>query len=237
VSGEPARLGIVTGLRFEARIVRTAATALHRAPPLLACAGPGFDRARTAALDLIGQGATHLLSFGVAGGLDPALGAGSTIVATRFVRADGSSLAGDAAWGQQLAHGLAGTRLGDVADSFSVLVDAASKSALFAATKASIADMESYGIATAAVEKGVSCAAIRVVSDRAQHGMPSSALKGMNPDGSVNGFGSLLEILLKPWQLPALIRMAEGTRIAQKRLYTLADAGLARGFFTGLIDQ
>ncbi|MEX2453099.1 MAG: hypothetical protein WD470_00255, partial [Rhodospirillaceae bacterium] len=86
------RLGIVTGLQEEADIVRDA---LEAAPfaiagnPALAldstavsCHGPGAARAAAAAAELIAGGARALLSFGVAGGCDPALPAGTVVLAT-----------------------------------------------------------------------------------------------------------------------------------------------------------
>ena len=69
------RLGIVTGLPGEARAARGAAA-------LVLCADGSPERARSHAEALTGAGVAGLVSFGVAGGLDPALPPGTVVVAT-----------------------------------------------------------------------------------------------------------------------------------------------------------
>ena len=69
-------LAVVTGLEAEARIARRAGL-----DALAAGGGPGA--ATRAADDLVRRGATALLSFGIAGGLDPALRTGTVVVGRR----------------------------------------------------------------------------------------------------------------------------------------------------------
>lgn len=231
------RLGIVTGLVFEADIIRATAVGQHTAPPFVACAGPGTDRARHAAEDLIAQGVTHLLSFGIAAGLDVAVEAGAAIIAAGFRRPGAPEMASDPAWTDRLMRALPGVRTGFIADSRQILVTGDQKAELRVATAAIVADMESYGIAQAAATAGVPCAALRVVSDGAMQGLPAAVRAGANPDGTVN-IGAVLAALLKaPGQLPALVRVGRGTGIARGRLRALADVGLARGFFAVAVDE
>ena len=71
--------GIVTGLEAEAAVLRGAANVSHPDRlPFIACAGA--ERARAAAQRLLTKGAEALISFGIAGGLDPALRPGRLIV-------------------------------------------------------------------------------------------------------------------------------------------------------------
>ena len=67
------RFGVVTGLAVEARLIEKAFVREPRAAPALICAGPGPERARAAAARLAAAGADTLVSFGLCGGLDPAL--------------------------------------------------------------------------------------------------------------------------------------------------------------------
>ncbi|MBV8703468.1 MAG: hypothetical protein JO118_07120, partial [Acetobacteraceae bacterium] len=67
------RIGIVTGLAAEARIVR-------RLGWPVAVGGGTPAGAYAAAGGLAGQGATALVSFGLAGGLHPALNAGALLI-------------------------------------------------------------------------------------------------------------------------------------------------------------
>ena len=81
-------LAAVTGLEAEARIARRAGLDAE-------AAGGGPGAATRAAEALIARGATALLSFGIAGGLDPALRTGSVVVATAVATEAGEHLAAD----------------------------------------------------------------------------------------------------------------------------------------------
>ena len=76
------RFGIVTGLRFEADIVRRRPSRAGSDSWAVTCLGPGPNRAARAAQSLIDDGAKGWLSLGAAGGCDPALPPGTVIVAT-----------------------------------------------------------------------------------------------------------------------------------------------------------
>jgi hypothetical protein len=60
VSGAGSKLGIVTGLKFEADILRAAIARHNVSSILLACEGPGAARARRASERIVAHGATHL---------------------------------------------------------------------------------------------------------------------------------------------------------------------------------
>ncbi len=78
------RLGVVTGMVAEARC---------RPPPgdAIEAAFSGGDPARalSGAARLVAEGARALLSFGIAGGLDPALDPGDLVVADTVVAPGG----------------------------------------------------------------------------------------------------------------------------------------------------
>ena len=65
------RVGVVTGLVMEARIVAKAANEGSHHRPHLKIAGPGAPTAQVTVDRLIAEGAEAILSFGLAGGLDP----------------------------------------------------------------------------------------------------------------------------------------------------------------------
>ena len=65
------RVGVVTGLVMEARIVARAANEGSHHRPHLKIAGPGAPTAQVTVDRLIAEGAEAILSFGLAGGLDP----------------------------------------------------------------------------------------------------------------------------------------------------------------------
>lgn len=229
------RVGIVTGLVFEAEILKAAAARLNVIAPLIACEGPGATQSRCAAEKLIAQGATHLLSFGIAAALDPTLQAGAIVVASGFRRRGGQEIMSDKTWADRMRRALPDAQSGAIADSADILGDAAEKSALKAGTNAMVADMESYGMAEVAA--GRPCAAIRVVSDTAAQGLPLAARAGANPDGTVSIARVLTALAANPMQIPALYRLGRSTGVATKRLAALADLGFARGFFAGGFNE
>jgi len=237
VTPSAVRLGVVTGLILEVDVLKAAAAKLRTAPPRIACHGPGQDRARKAARELIADGATHLLSFGIAAGLDPTIGVGTAIVATALRRPNAVELATDASWAACLAKALPGVQRAVIADSVDILTTVAMKAGVWSGTGALAADMESYGMAEEAKAAGLPCAVVRVVSDGAFHGIPPAAMAGANPDGTASVARVLAALLKAPEQLPALVRLGRDVGLARRRLRALADLGVARSFFAGVVDE
>ena len=200
------RLGIVTGLHDEAAIVRAALAAPRpggrRAAASLdstavACLGPGCERAAAAAAELLAGGARALLSFGVAGGCDPALPAGTIVLATGVRDLAGAEGAGtDGAetggagpargemiwtnreWRRRLRALLLGTALVEeaaIATAAAPLAGAAAKETLFWSDGVAAVDMESAAVARAAIAAGVPFMALRAIVDVADMTLPPAA--------------------------------------------------------------
>ncbi|MEX1204149.1 MAG: hypothetical protein WEB85_02750 [Dongiaceae bacterium] len=196
------RIGIVTGLAAEAAWARRAAGPAA----LVACAGG--DAARAAAR-LIEAGAGALLSFGLAGGLDPSLPSGYLVVA-ECVIAGGRRIAVDAAWRERVA---AEPRLGPrvvaaLAGSDRPVLSVAAKRALFAATGAAAVDMESHAVAAAAAAAGVPFLALRAIADPAGRAVPAAALAGLDAEGRVRAGAILAELMRAPGLIPAFAALA-----------------------------
>ena len=237
------QLGIVTGLVFEGALLTAALGKTNPNGILVGCAGLGREAACKAAQDLIARGATALMSFGIAGGLDPALESGAAVVASE-VRNEVTALVCDAAWSVRIYEALVNapcrspagekTLKAPLAHASGVLSHAGDKAALFAATGAAVADMESYGVAEVAAAHKVPFAALRVVADGAGDAVPAVALAATTEDGRVRVGKSILRALANPWQIPGLIRLGRRTAVATRRLEALANFGVARRFFADL---
>jgi adenosylhomocysteine nucleosidase len=173
---------IVTGLVQEARIA----------------AGPGMtvicsssDPQQLRALLTVFDPTTirGVISFGVAGGLDPTLKSGDVVVATEV-------LAGDARWlaGLSLNEdlidsvGLGSRRIvrGRLAGAEEVVVARDVKAALHSETGAAAVDMESHIAAEYAAKAGLPFAALRVVSDPAHRALPPLAMVAIKPNGDID---------------------------------------------------
>ncbi len=232
-------LGIVTGLAAEAKLIERAFARTHRGIPGLACDGPGPERARAAAGRLARDGAVLLISFGICGGLDPELRPGDLVLADAILTSDGARHPASAQQRAVLEARLSGLALRIVAGPLlgqdRPLVGAADKAARFAASGALAVDMESHGVARAAKAAGLPFLVVRAVADPAGHGLPRAALKAIGPDGRLKLFSALAAMYLRPWESPALVRLAYETRLAfdtlEKVAARLAEPG--SGLFGG----
>jgi adenosylhomocysteine nucleosidase len=105
-------LGVVAALEAEARTLgpatrRRDGLASLGDGALLAVSGMGGDLAAPAARRLVEAGASALLSFGLAGGLDPALRAGRVVLPSEVVSRDGIRMQTSSEWRGHLGRAIA----------------------------------------------------------------------------------------------------------------------------------
>ncbi len=226
----PARLGVVTGLIAEADCVGRAARGLgDEGRPLLFCSGADAARAEDGARRLLADGVSGLVSFGIAGGLDPEIAPGGLVLADVVVTPEGERIASDAGWRDRLlavADDRHVLRLAPVAGSNAPVTCAAAKRALRNATGAAVADMESHAVAKAAAAAGLPFLALRAVADPAERAVPSCALFGVGPDGRIRALPVLRKLILKPWELPALVVLSRDMAVALAALSGVAESVL-----------
>ena len=99
----------------------------------------------------------------------------------------------------------------------------AEKQAIYQTTHCLALDMESQAVAQAAAENRLPFAVVRAVSDTAAMGVPPAASVPLKPDGTIDGVGVMGSILRHPRQMPELIRLGKGARIAMSALETIAQ--------------
>ncbi len=229
------RLGIITGMKFEADIV-IAELAKPGAPDniAVACDGPGFLAAKQCAHRLLDEGCTALLSFGVAGGLLEGLKAGTLLIASQVINWD-EAIDADRAWMAKLQLGIGGQTLrketGNIAHSDPPAATPADKRTLHIHTKALGVDMESFAIAKAAQARKVPFITLRVVADGAGRMLPVSALAALDEVGNVSAKKALASLALHPWEIGEMARLAYQNAAATKTLRNLALLGVPRLFF------
>ena len=197
-------LVVVCGLAAEAKIVA--------GDDLTVIAGGGDSRRLAETLAALPASLPSLLSFGVAGGLDPGLRPGDVRVATQ-VAAGPECIAADKAWSARLVAALDAPGV-LFAGSDTIVADISAKAALHAATGAACVDMETHVVAREARRRGIPWAAIRAVTDPADRALPHAALVGMRPDGSIDLPAILGSLMRNPRQLPGLIRAGGDARAA-----------------------
>src|SRR5437763_8792886 len=145
-----------------------------------------------------------VISFGVAGGLDPALKSGDVVVATEVTAGDTRWLAGSSL-NEELITSVALKRRrvvrGGLAGVEQVVAARAGKAALRSETGAAAVDMESHIAAAYAAEAGLPFAALRVISDPAGRALPALAMAVVEPNGDIDRRKVLRDVAGKPLTL------------------------------------
>ncbi len=207
----PKPAGIIVGLAAEARIARPlgARTAI----------GGGTAAGAAQAAEALAPHVSTLISFGLAGGLDPALSPGALLVPA-LILADGEDWSADPVLLTLLGGPTPGALFGDGA----ILATAARKSALHARTGAVAVDLESAAVARIAARHGLPFAALRAVCDPAGQDLPPAALIALDGRGRIGALRIAASLLAHPGQIPALIALARDAAQARRALVTRVAA-------------
>lgn len=230
-------VGIITALRVEASCITTLRMPFNRMVRLADCSviwlsGMGDSAARTAATELLERGATALVSFGVAGALDPNLRPGDLIIPESIHSGEVSQHEGQEPptypvsldWRNRLLEllpphlSIAG---GILAASPGVLTTAKAKLELGATTGACAVDMESSAIAEVAAKAGVPFLAIRAITDPVEYSPPAALLHAIQPEGSINTIHLLTLLFQRSVSFSTLLRLGKEIRAARSTLATV----------------
>jgi len=196
----------VVGFKAEARIARALGWPV-------AVGGGTAEGAAAAAQRLIQAGATGLISFGLAGGLDSSLPAGKVIVPEAVI-------AGGHTWRTDptLSARLGGTTCHLCLGVDRVVAGQAEKRSLGRETGAAMADMESASVAAVAEAAGLPFAVLRAICDPAGRALPPAALVGLDGSGRIALSRIAWSVLTHPRQIPVLIALAREATAARSAL-------------------
>jgi adenosylhomocysteine nucleosidase len=215
------RVGVVTGLAAEARV----------AQPLgdTEAGGGSPAGAERAAELLVARGATGLLSFGLAGGLDPALKPGDVVVPLAVMER-GAIHHTDC----DISQALGGWFGGFLAGADKVVATREDKAALWGATLACAVDLESGVVARVAARHGLPFAVLRAVCDPAARNLPPAALIALDHHGAIGFSRVASSILRRPGQIPALIQLGRDAAAARRALVGRVDRIVDQGLLVVL---
>ncbi len=193
---------------------------------LLVLSGIGYAAAAVGARSLVDAGACALLSFGLAGGLDPRLSAGAVVIPSEVISREGKRLPTSRDWRENLSAAVRAhcpIANGDLLSSLQAIDTLTAKSAAFRGTGAVAVDMESLAVAEVAAASNVPFAALRVIVDTAADVLPSSVLTATR--GGQVRIGRLIGgLALAPADLVGLVRLARRYRTAIRSLAAAARA-------------
>lgn len=202
IAGMQAELAALGPVRADPRIV----TAVSGARP---------DRAEAEARRLVRAGCRVLVSWGVAGGLDPSLAPGTLLKGREILDEAGALVTLD-------MLDLPGARPACLLGLDRPAMTVADKAGLRRASGADAVDMETHRIARVGAAAGVPAIAIRAVGDPASRALPRLAATALGPDGRPRIGAVLAGLGREPWALPALLRVKRDTDAALASLAAIA---------------
>lgn len=215
---------VVTGLQKEAR-------AAGGEGLVTLCSGGDSERLRTVLAALDPAPFWGVVSFGIAGGLDPSLAPGDILVGTAVSHGERRHCAKNGlstALAINLKRRYVEVTTGDFAGSDRAVIRIEDKAALRARTGAAAVDMESHVVADWAAVHGVPFSILRVVSDPAHRALPALAANALKPNGRIDVGRVVMGLARRPRQLPA---MADAGRDARAAFAALGRCGGLLGPF------
>ena len=219
-------VGVVCALASEARHLGPADGTLVRV------SGMGMAAATRCARSLVDEGATALVSWGMAGGLDPTLTPGTIFLPDTVIAAGerAGATATDGPWRSRLAaavgthHPVNGGRLLTSARAVGSLAD---KATLFRETGAAAVDMESAAVGEVAQTRQLPFIAVRVIVDGATDALPRAVTAAADSEGHLKIWRLLGALARTPGELGPLLRLAGRYRAANRSLAAVARVGVA----------
>lgn len=159
---------------------------------ILLANGPGPRVVNQMLKDFVKENVSEVVSTGFCGALDPELKVGDIVTSEN----------GDGIWSEDR-----------------VAVSVEEKRQLRERTGSRVVEMEYAAVAAKAAEWGVSCRAIRVVSDTAQEDLPLDFNRYRDDDGRFQLTRIAVAGLMRPFSaLPELMRLDRQSRIASEKL-------------------
>ena len=192
---------------------------------LVVCSGAGSVNASAAAELLVTEGATRLISWGCAAALVQTLKPGDFILADKLIDVDNKELMIDVIWHNHVKASLEAlltVNTGCLAHSNGIVSSINEKKQIHSKTGAVALDMESMAIAKVAFIHRMPVLAIRVIADPVSMNLPRAINHALNAQGEVVITKLLLFIMLRPSEIPGLIKLGLHFSAAKKTLKFIA---------------
>jgi adenosylhomocysteine nucleosidase len=210
-------VGVVAALAAEARALGP------WDETLVAVSGIGCSLAGAAARTLIESRVSALMTFGLAGGLDPSLETGCIVLPGELISRDGARFHTSQLWRERIVAALGSSMAvtqSTLLTSPAAIDTPTAKAAAFRDTGAAAVDMESVAVAEVAAIHKLPFIAVRVIVDTATDVLPPAVLAASRA-GRVQIGRLLAGLIVAPGEIAALIRLALRYRTAMRALRTI----------------
>lgn len=222
-------VAVIVALSYERdaleRGLRFAGSAADEAGIEVRLCGPGPGNAARAALAAVGDGARALVSFGCAGGLDPALGSGTVVLPEAVRGRKGTPVETDAAWRRRLADAVAAAVpiVEGAGIEVAVIVETPrDKDVLHRKSTCVFADMESASVGAVARVHRLPFLVVRAVADTASDAVPRCMLGAVSSEGRVRPARLIAALLRVPGEIREVLILARRFRDACSSLEAVA---------------
>jgi adenosylhomocysteine nucleosidase len=231
--GHAARLTLIVPLALERRCLSSEPSNPSGTVITISQSGQGAKNAARAARAAIEQGATALMSIGVAGGLVERISTGDVVVPDRVIdSASGRTFGCSESWSsalRQCSGALGSVHSGTLLSVTDVLGTPEAKSSAAHRYGSIACDMESAAVASIAHEAQVHFAVLRVISDAYSDRLPNNVAGWVDNSGNAR-VRPVLGAMMSPGRWRTVISMATRFRLAQRRLSKLSEILVAAAY-------
>ncbi|MEM7281357.1 MAG: hypothetical protein AAF438_06995 [Pseudomonadota bacterium] len=196
---------------------------LHKlnATVTVAVCGAGSENAARASRELLSAGSRHLMSFGTAAGLKEEADVGCLVIPNHVLMED-VDLPVDVAWRKEIIRRIDERHNSGKLLALTSISQTRQKQELGKQVNCLAGDMESGAVAAYCRENNLPFSVIRVVVDDVNTAIPSVVTDALDENGMVS-LGKLFSgLLLKPWQIIALVSLARKFARAKRVLSSVA---------------
>ena len=228
----PPRIAVIAALGLERACLDSAIRRQSNSPIDLYQSGVGRHSALQFAHTALDAGASALMSWGLAGGLEPGLSPGTVLLPARLLSCRDGALGTDGAWRRRLSEALAPAfevSAGDLLEVERILEKPRHKAQAAKRSGAAAVDMESVALAEVATEAGVPFVALRVVADSLSDTLPPGVGQWVDEAGN-RRLSAAVDAALRPSHWRSLIRLARGHRRARRTLIQLGRLLVPQAF-------
>jgi adenosylhomocysteine nucleosidase len=233
------KIGIIAALPAEAaclhskKITRLSPVEIQK-DVFLCLSGMGHESATNAAKKLLNLNVDALISWGVAGALEPSLKSGDVVFANSVVTQNRTYQTSHD-WNQKIFGHFQNTLENVFAEEMTcsnqVCSTIENKKDLLHRTNAKAIDMESAAIAEVAEQNNLNFIVIRAIADEATTSIPDAVINHTNNLGKPDLLKFALSCLSKPSQFKEIMALATGFKTALKSLNKVAEDIKNHNFF------